>query len=152
MYLLEAFKVLLIFKKIESLEKDRKYDEAISLRSLWLSKVKHRNSSPLWLSEGKYQLHYKKDYSKALIAFENGMKAHKNQPLHYGSVSPLDIYYGGAVSAVMLNRIQKGEKHFKEFLNYYDCIYSDKDLSSYALSYSDGIKWLREQINTEFHG
>lgn len=151
LYLLKGFqpfKVLSIAKAIEYLEKNNEFDKADELRNHWISKVKFKNSAPLLFSQGNYNLEHRKNYQIALSSFENAANAFQQQPLHYSTVNPLDLYYGCAVSAIMLGRFDKGEEYFKEVKKYYRTINSGSNPSEYAKFYAKRIRWIEERLLT----
>ncbi len=147
LYFLEAFKVLSVLKQIEGLEKNNNYEQAVTLRSTWLSKIKRKNSAPLWLSEAKYLFHQKMDYLNAINAFEKAISVYSEQPLHFGSINPLDMYYGASACAIMLGNRERGTEYYNEFAVYYEEFAINNGLNAYSSVYSEQKKWIEEQLD-----
>ena len=145
-YLMEAFKVLSVLKQIENLEKSNNYEQAVTLRNRWLSKIKRKNSAPLWLSEAKYLFHQKKDHLTAIAAFENAISVFNKQPFHFGAINPLDMYYGASACAVVLGENEKGARYYIEFKKYYKEFSCNKELKKYSDAYIEQKQWIEEQL------
>jgi len=116
------------------------------LREEWISKVKFKNSAPLLFSHGNYHLEHTKKYQISFASFENAITAFKKQPLHYGAINPLELYYGCTVSAIMLGMFDKGEEYFKEVIRLHNIIISVKNPSEYAKFYTKRIEWIKAQL------
>jgi tetratricopeptide (TPR) repeat protein len=146
---LQPFKVIRIVHKIKALEKENNYKKANIIRKKWLLRVEEKNSAPLWRSEGNYQLYQKKNYEKALKAFQNAINALKKMPLNFGASDPLNVYYGATVSAISLNQNELAREYFSDFQNIYESIDKNLKLQKYLLPYAEGIEWIKDKIEIE---
>ena len=143
----EAFTALKIASEIQALEKKGEYEQANVKRKNWLLKLKNKNTAPLWGSEGDYQLYHQKNYEKALKAFQNAIETSQQQPLNFGKVNIIGIYYGATVSAIQLSKPELANEYFKEFFHYLNVLKNSKSYEKYLSGYNEGIKWIKEQLN-----
>ena len=130
--------------KISRLEKLGRFDEARRLRTNFLKKFPVGHLGPLWRSEGMDQLYNKKNYAKALEAFENAIICIQDNSLlsafQYGVTKPFQVYYGAAVSAIHISDKKKAKI-------YYECFKKLVNRSSGEERYKEQLDWLRSSID-----
>ncbi len=146
---LPVLKPISIKSQIDKLERIGEIEKARILRKDWLKKLPHKYTAALWRSEGDDLLYKQEKYEESLAAYKNSMSALELSPSNVGVTDPLRLYFGAAVSAVMVGEIDNAEKYLNEFLPIYNSFIQDKKVKEYASNFTSGLQWLRENIYSD---
>ncbi|MCP4107578.1 MAG: tetratricopeptide repeat protein [Desulfobacteraceae bacterium] len=139
-----SLKVIRIYYDIKELERKEKFEEAENMRMEGLNTIPFRHTGPLLFSQGNDLLYRRKEYRKALEAFENAIEIGI-----YPLVDPVQIYYGASSAALLTGNHMKAKKYYNEILKWIDFYKSEPKLKSYFETYyenHEGIRWLEQNI------
>jgi tetratricopeptide (TPR) repeat protein len=143
---LPLFKAIAIKSKIDKFERMHEFEKARKYRKIWLEKLPLEYTAPLWRSEGNDLLFKQDKYEESLVAYRNSIRALELSPSSVGITDPLRLYFGAAVSALMVGELDNAEKYLNEFLSYYNSFARNKKAQKYAAKFTSGLQWLRENI------
>lgn len=134
-----------ISQKIENYEKKGEYGTARRIRSKALKQLPSYCLGPLWRSEGEDKLYQFKDYKGALDSFEKSIAVMEKSGM-FGVTSPDRVYYGAALSCLMLSDKNGAEKYYTLFKELVEKLAENKNLNlEWQLN---GIKYLKQEIYT----
>jgi tetratricopeptide (TPR) repeat protein len=129
--------------EIDDLVRQKKYDEARSIREKWLQKPKFSKSAELLCYKGNDLLFNIKDYSQALQIFEETIKINP----HY---NPIELYYGASSAAMLTGDFERAKKYYQTFMVWWNKFKNDPKLKDFIQkNYSEYKKYLENNLEIQ---
>lgn len=135
----EQIRALNVYRKIKSLEKAGKFDEARIAREKAIATVNTNYQGPILRSEGQDRLYRLKNYEGAIKAFEKAEIAMDKSDFLYGVSQPDGVLLGIAIAAVRVGDKDKAKVYLDKYINL------NNGLKKYTKK-KESLKWHEETI------
>lgn len=132
--------------QLDRLVENGEVEKAKAVREKWFNKMPEKYASALWRSEGECLLYEEKLYPESFAAFQKAVSIHET---HFSTEDSFRLYYGAAVSAVMVWEIDQAEIYYSKFMSLCNDINKNNRFQNYLSRYAEGLQWLRGYIYSD---